>query len=54
MTAQRNTPTRRQRWSGSDPFPRLLYWIGLAILSSFVVWAMAMVVWQAVDQWRNH
>jgi hypothetical protein len=53
MSAPGNTAPRRQRGPSLDPFPRLLYWIGLTIVSTFVLWAIVLVFCQAVSQWRR-
>ncbi len=43
----------RKRKSFAQRLVSVIYWSGVMIVATFVLWALAMVIWQAVDQWHR-
>ena len=43
----------RKRKSFAQRLVSVIYWSGVTIVATFVLWALAMVIWQAVDQWHR-
>jgi hypothetical protein len=47
MTKPRSAPARKVT---AKRFASAIYWTGVALVSFFLLWAIAMVLWQAADR----